>query len=341
MAYFLGIDGGQSHTTALVADAQGRIVGCGHAGASNHTRAPGGRERLTNAVNQAVGTALRQAGLIEPQEVRAFRFVSAYLALTGVPEDKVAIVNELLSAEFLKVDHDAPGALAGAHAGQPGVIVLAGTGSVACGEAFDTRGARRYVRVGGRGYLFADEGSAFAIARQALALALRRADRVDGYDELQTALLEYFARPDLPSISEDVYADVISRDQLAGFAVVVAALAERSVSAAQPLLDQAADDLAELAEAVTQRLQASEPLAVSYHGGVFKSTHLFAQFRAALARRLPHARLVTPRFTASVGALLLAYRQAGITITPQLLDQLERFAITFMGAACAGTVPRA
>lgn len=327
MTFFLGIDGGQSHTTALVADVQGRLLGCGHAGASNHTRAPGGRERLTNAVNQAVGVALQQAGLLGLGTVRTFPFTSAYLALTGAPEDKIAIVNELLSAEFLKVDHDAPGALAGAHAGQPGVIVLAGTGSVACGEAFDTRGERHYVRVGGRGYLFADEGSAFAIARQALSLALRRADRVadqvNGYDELQTALLEHFARPDLTSISEDVYAGILSRDQLASFAAVVAALAECGTPLAQQLMDQAAEDLAELAEAVTKRLQAAEPLDISYHGGVFKSPRLFAQFSAASARRLPRARLVVPRFTAPIGALLLAYRQAGRVITPQLLDQLE------------------
>ncbi len=323
MSYFLGIDGGQSHTTALVADAHGRILGCGQAGASNHTRAPGGRERLTKAVNQAVGAALRQAGLFENESVREFKFTSAYLALTGEPADKIAIVNELLRAEFLKVDHDAPGALAGAHAGQPGVIVLAGTGSVACGEAFDARGERRYVRIGGRGYLFADEGSAFAIARQALAVALRRADRVDGVDELQAALLAHFARPELTGISEDVYADVISREQLASFAAVVAALAESGVTAAQAIIEQAAADLAELAEAVTARLQAAQPLDIAYHGGVFKSPRLFAQFSAAIARRLPHARIVAPRFDAASGALLLAYRQAGQAITPQLLAQLE------------------
>ena len=323
MQYFLGIDGGQSHTTALVADAGGRVLGTGHAGASNHTRAPGGRERLTNAVNQAVGAALRQAGLLEAETVRRFEFASAYLALTGVPEDKIAVVNELLRAEYLKVDHDAPGALAGAHAGQPGVIVLAGTGSVACGEAVGAHGERCFVRVGGRGYLFADEGSAFAIARLALALALRRADRADGVDALQLALLEHFARPALTSISEDVYAEAISRDQLAGFAAQVAALAERGEASARTIIDQAADDLAELAEAVTARLPSPRPLDISYHGGVFNSPRLFAQFTAALARRLPRARLVAPRFGAAVGALLLAYRQAGQEITPRLLAQLK------------------
>ena len=159
MDYFLGIDGGQSHTTALIADGRGNILGVGQAGASNHTRAPGGRARLTNAVNQAVGAALQQAGLVglpTDENVAAFKFTGAHLALTGEPQDKIGIVSELLQAETLRVGHDAAGALLGAYMGGTGILVLAGTGSVACGETEDTKQLRQYARIGGRGYLFAN-----------------------------------------------------------------------------------------------------------------------------------------------------------------------------------------
>jgi N-acetylglucosamine kinase-like BadF-type ATPase len=320
--YFLGIDGGQSHTTALVADARGQIVGVGHAGASNHTRAPGGRERLTNAISRSVGAALQQAGLLRNQTVSQFNFASAYLALTGEPHEKVEIVKELLRAAHLVVGHDALGALAGAHAGGEGMIVLAGTGSVACGEAFDATGERHLVRVGGRGYLFADEGSAFAIARQAVSLAMRRADRVDELDELQRALLKHFKRAKVESIIEDFYAGVISRDQLAACAARVAALAERGEPTAQSLIDQAAGDLAELAEVAVKRLNAPRPLDIAYGGGVFRSKRLRQRFIAEIEKRLPAARVVAPRFGPEVGALLLAYRQAGKPITARLLANL-------------------
>lgn len=322
MNYFLGIDGGQSHTTALVADGRGRLLGCGHAGESNHTRAPGGRERLINAVNQSVAAALQQAGLLKRRTVADFKFTSVHLAMTGEPADKIAIVQALLCAEVLQVGHDAPGALAGAHAGGAGVIVLAGTGSVACGETITADGARPFVRVGGRGYLFADEGSAFAIARQALALALRRMDREDGLDRLQTTLLKHFKRTALTDISEDFYAGLLSREQLASFTARVAALAERGDRSARLIIAQAAADLAELAEAVTRRLQPAHPLNIAYGGGVFRSRRLLAGFTAELAQRLPTARVVAPRFGPEVGALLLAYRQAEYKITPKLLANL-------------------
>jgi glucosamine kinase len=321
-AYFLGIDGGQSHTTALVADARGHIVGVGHAGASNHTRAPGGRERLSDAVNRSVSEALQRAGLLRTKSVTQFNFASAHLAMTGEPHEKVEIVNGLLRGDYLTVGHDAAGALAGAHAGGEGVIVLAGTGSVACGEAVDARGHRQFVRVGGRGYLFADEGSAFAIARQAVSLAMRRADRVDELDELQQALLKHFKRAQVESIIEDFYAGAISRDQLAAFAVRLAALAQRGEKTAQALIDQAAGDLAELAEATVKRLNTPRQLDISYGGGVFRSKRLFKRFIAEIEKRLPEARIVAPRFGPDVGALLLAYRQAGKRITQRLLTNL-------------------
>ena len=195
MKYFLGIDGGQSHTTALIADSRGRILGRGNAGASNHTREAGGRERLILAVSQSVGEALQNAGLLKNKAVREFKFFSAHLAMTGEPEDKVEIVNDLLRADHLVVGHDAPGALAGVFAGGEGVIVLAGTGSVACGETLDGR----FARVGGHGYLFGDEGGGFAIARDALAAALWAEDS-GGKSDLLKALLSHFKRPDRKSV---------------------------------------------------------------------------------------------------------------------------------------------
>ena len=319
MGYFLGIDGGQSHTTALVADTRGNLVGIGHAGESNHTRAPGGRERLTNAVNQSVSASLQQAGLLKKQTVAQFKFTSAYLSMTGEPEDKREIVAELLRADCLTVEHDTRGALAGAFAGGAGVIVMAGTGSVACGETDD----QRFVRIGGRGYLFADEGSAFAIARQAVSIAMRRADRVSGPDALQLALLKHFKCTAIEQIIEDVYANVISRERLASFAAKVAALAERGEVTSQKIMDGAAADLAELAEATAHRLALDRSFNVSYSGGVFKSRRLLAGFTANLAQRQPHATVVAPRFGPDLGALLLAYRQMGKRLTPTLLKNLS------------------
>lgn len=323
MKYFLGIDGGQSHTTALIADGGGRILGRGNAGASNHTREPGGRERLIAAVTKSVSEALDDAGLLKPPKGKTtntlanFKFASAHLAMCGEPEYKVEIVNELLRADHLVVGHDAPGALAGALAGGEGVVVLAGTGSVACGES----AAGKFVRVGGHGYMFGDEGSAFGISCDALRVALALEDR--GMPAaLNAELLTHFKQPNLKAIAEDFYAGMLSRDRLASFAAKVSKLANRKDPAAVEILEVAAEALADLAIACVGRLQLSRAT-ISVGGGVFKSRVLLQSFAEIVMQELPDAKIVHPRFAPEIGALLLAYRQSGKKITSKLLGTLS------------------
>jgi len=320
MNYFLGVDGGQSHTTALVADSAGRILGRGGAGPSNHTREPGGRERLANAVNQSVGEALQTAGLLKDKSVRDFKFASAHLAMTGEPEDKVEIVHELLRADYLIVGHDAPGALAGALAGGEGVIVLAGTGSVACGWTREGK----FARVGGHGYIFGDKGSAFAIAREAVAMALAQEDLEDE-SSLKKPLLAHFKRPSLKEIAEGFYAGKLSRDRLASFAAKVGQLAEQGDVSSRYLIEKAAGDLFILATETIYKLEWKRtPVKISYGGGVFKSRRLLARFTAEISVELPQAEVIAPRFGPDIGALLLAYRQAGKKITPTMLETIAK-----------------
>ncbi|MFN0108093.1 MAG: N-acetylglucosamine kinase [Blastocatellia bacterium] len=318
MNYFLGIDGGQSHTTALIADGNGRILGWGGAGACNHTREPGGRERLITAVTKSVDEALERAGLkTAPKGGTAkFKFASAHLAMCGEPEYKIDIVNELLRAEHLVVGHDAPGGLAGALAGGEGVIVLAGTGSVACGETADGR----LVRVGGHGYMFGDEGSAYGITCDAMRVALALQDRGTP-GALNDELLAHFKFSSLKEIAEEFYAGLLSRDRLASFAAKVSKVAGRKDPAAIEVLDVAAEALAALAIACVNRL-GGRALKVSYGGGVFKSRLILNAFAEMVLDELPDAEIVAPRFKSEVGALLLAYRQAGKKITPKLLANI-------------------
>lgn len=325
MKLYLGIDGGQSHTTALIADGRGRILGRGGAGPSNHTREPGGRERLIGAIMGSVGKAIRKAGV----RTESPRFVSAHLALTGEPEEKIEIVREILTAEHLVIGHDAPGALAGALAGGEGIIVLAGTGSVACGEItemVDGQRQPRYVRVGGHGYLFSDEGSAFGIARESLRRALRHEDEAL-VDDLRPLLLDYFRRPTLKAIAQDCYAGDLTRDQFASFTARLASHARRFPGEARTVLDDAAQDLAELAIIAAHRLGIStQPVRISHGGGVFRSSRLCRKFAEALTIRLVAPQIVRPRFDPCIGALLLAYRAAGVTITPSMLGNIEETA---------------
>jgi len=99
----------------------------------------------------------------------------------------------------VRYKHDTVIALAGAIRERPAAVVIAGTGSVAYGES----GVREPVRAGGFGYLFGDEGSSFAIARTALAGAMRMTDR-GVLTDLGSAALAFFDCPDLRALARAV-----------------------------------------------------------------------------------------------------------------------------------------
>ncbi|MBV8729303.1 MAG: ATPase, partial [Acidobacteriia bacterium] len=231
MKFFLGIDGGQSSTTAVIGDETGRVLGTGIGGPCNHAVAEEGRERLRKTISESVADACRAAAL-DP----AVRFAAACCGMSGGPDDKRAILEAILPADRLVVTTDAAIALAGATESGRGIIVIAGTGSM----AFGRNAAGASARAGGWGYLFGDEGSAFDIVRQALRFALRMEegwgpvtvlrDRFLAASGCTTAneLMHHFYDPDWP------------RDRIAALAPLVDQAAANGDQVAQEILQYAA-----------------------------------------------------------------------------------------------------
>ena len=187
---FLGVDGGQSHTETIIADERGNVLGRGAGGASNHAEIPGGRERLVNAIRNSVGEALKNADLPALSEII---FASALCGMTGGAIYKEEIIGAIIKAENLSVGHDAPTALFGATAGNPGIVVVAGTGSVVYG--INEKGET--ARAGGLGYLFSDEGSGFWLAAQMIRLAVKEHDNLIENHGILRLVLDFFGRGEI------------------------------------------------------------------------------------------------------------------------------------------------
>ena len=192
MRYVAGIDGGQSSTTAVVLDEKGAVRGRGTAGPADHVDEPPGSRKFADACTTALAGALAAAGL--PRDTR---FAAVHAGLSGYDE-RFDGARPDLAADVVRVEHDAPVALAGAVQTLPAVVVIAGTGSVAYGKTADGLS----VRTGGWGYLFGDAGSAFAVARDALAHAMGEDDR-GARSPLGDAALAYFDRPNLRALATD------------------------------------------------------------------------------------------------------------------------------------------
>lgn len=309
---YLGVDGGQSATKALIGDSTGRILGRGRAGPCNHVGAAEGRAKLIGAVRGAVGEALEEAG----ERWARTRFRAACFGMSGGPADKREILAELIAAERLDCLTDADTALLGGTAGRPGAVVIAGTGSIAL--ARDAQG--RTARAGGWGYVFGDEGGAFDIVRRALRAALRQEEGWGPETELGARLLDACRASDANDLMHRFYTEEYPRSRVAALAPLVDETARDGDRVAREILRQAGRALAGYGAAVRGKLFApDEATPVVHVGGAFRSDLLRESFLASFADD-PGARPGPPCYGPEVGALLGAYRLAGV-VPPEIREE--------------------
>ncbi len=314
--YYLGIDGGQSSTTALIGDGAGRVIGYGRGGPCNHVGAAEGRVKFTSAIETCVRGACGEAGL----NYENVRFRSGCFGLSGGPADKEAILREMLRCEHMLVTHDGLIALAGATSGEPGVIVIAGTGSI----AFGRNGAGKTARAGGWGYVFGDEGGGFDIVRQALRASLRAEEGWGPPTLLRDALIERVPSSNVNEVLHRFYTTEFPRSRVAAMAIIVDEVANRGDRVAAQILEKAAQELAMLAAAVRRQIFAEgEAAPVAYIGGVFRSSRLLERFRG-LVELEPGNRVGPPIYGPAAGALIEAYRSAGVRVSVSDVPEVEK-----------------
>jgi glucosamine kinase len=184
----------------------------------------------------------------------------------------------------------------------PGVIVIAGTGSVAYGR--NSKGESR--RAGGWGSMISDEGSGFWIGVEAVRSVLQARDRGQ-VSPLLNELLEALGAKDWDDLI--VRVNAAPPPDFAALFPVVESAAERGNHLANDVLVRAGRELAKLAETILCWFNKEGAIAVAIHGGVLESSLLVKNtFAQELAARHPHATLLARAIDPARGALERARR---------------------------------
>lgn len=299
--FFLGIDGGGTKTQAIVTDADFTILGKGDSGAANPIRV--GFDEAVKNIENAVDLALKDAK-IPIDEIAAACFGIAGISHPTHYHKMKDKLDRKFGIENLDLVTDARIALTGALDGKPGVIVIAGTGSI----AFGINEAGEEARAGGWGPTFSDEGSGYDIARHALKAITASSD---GRSQ-ETLLTEMIYRElgiknvgDLPSV---IYTDEAKPARIAELAEVVAEAAEQGDLVAREILERAGIELGKMAIAVIERLGIErQGFRVACVGSVFKSGKFLEDpFRHTVLRFAPNAEIGDPLHSPEMGAIKLA-----------------------------------
>jgi glucosamine kinase len=228
--YFLGVDGGGTGCRARIEDTQGNVLGQGLSGPAT-TRL--GIDAAWASVAKAFGTAIEEAGFGAVEIAR----IHAGIGLAGIGRKGALEALQVIEHPFASIDFvsDGVGACLGAHSGQDGAIVIAGTGSIGLGFVDG-----RDLRVGGYGFPISDEGSGADLGLKAVQLALRAHD---GRHERTALLAEMMQRFQSDPMEAVAWMDRASATDYAALAPMVMRHADQGDPVGRRIVQSAAEQI--------------------------------------------------------------------------------------------------
>ena len=306
MNVILAIDGGGSRTRCLAIDRGGRVLGQAETGPSNHLLVSA--EIVRRSLAEAIADTLRLAGL-NNQNVACVSAGLAGVDFDGAGAGEMEALLRDLGFDDPVINGDMVIAHAGALRMKPGVIALAGTGSVVLG--IGPRHGR--VKIGGWGPIYGDEGSAYRIGEMALRAAARAYDGRGPGTSLTSALLNALGLKDFRETVTRIYVQGMEPREIAALSRVAYEVAEAGDEVARDLFIRAADDLVESVVAAIRQLEFNaHEVVVSYQGSVLESCRLLRErFSERLRDCDPRVRIVKPEFEPVFGAYLLGCEAIG------------------------------
>lgn len=302
----IGVDGGGTKTIALVADPSGNVLTRRESGASNVNVV--GLEGAARSLHRVISDCCDDVRC-PPDEL-----TSIVLALAGAGDEaNRQRIKDAVNDLFAKVGHkplpvtvesDARAALEGAFDGGPGVVIIAGTGSIVVGKT--DRGA--VLTVGGWGRILGDEGGGYAIGREAVRLVTLHMDRRGEATMLEQRFAEKFQWRTRADIIRAVYQEQFELSQLAP--VVCESAAEKDIPS-QKLLQNAALQLAEQTRVVAMQMGILRKVGLVMIGGLIDHENVYSNtLHMKLMKLLPQVEVRQPLHSPAHGAVLMALEQA-------------------------------
>jgi len=299
MEYFIGIDGGGTRSRLAAIDKNGTVIGRHTGGSTNITSETfeGVAANIKNLIaefNANTNTTLQNCAAI---------CIGSAGASTGKNTKLLGqIFRNIGHKGALKIINDAELVLLAATKGQPGIIIISGTGSV--GYATDKEGTT--YRAGGWGHIIDDGGSGYRIGMDAIKSALLDYDGRGEKTILTKAVTEFFNQPTPDKVLGYIYGASFQKAEIAKVAMLVSNAANQGDNVSLAILQQAANDLIALAHALMKKVPAGK---IVISGSVIVQNKIVrTSFEKTIAEKYPHTQVVTMTEDAELGAAHVAVR---------------------------------
>lgn len=320
----LAVDGGGTKCQAVFADREERIIGQGRSGSCNYQGI--GVEAAAREIVSAIQVAMEDVRQADhrftgdaPWDVECAVFGLAGLDTEHDRTILGAMVQNILTELHIQVDqllveNDGFAALLGATGGEPGILVIAGTGSI----VFGINEAGITARAGGWGHRVGDEGSGYWIGKQAITAILKSADGREKATQLTDQVLSFLGLPNTDALVNWTYGPEYSVEKVGELSRLVSQTAEQGDEVAARILQRAAEELAAAARAVIDRLALTEQkFMMILQGGVLQNARFVReQVEKLVARYSPYVQVDTARRDPVYGVIA----QGMLTLRKEMQD---------------------
>jgi N-acetylglucosamine kinase-like BadF-type ATPase len=303
----LGVDGGNSKTDAVLADATGRVVASVRGpGSSPDTLGLEGTVRLLDGLIGEVRAHATAAGY-RPD----IGYATFFLAGLDNEAEEEAAREAFRAAGWARELHAANDTLAVLHAGRgSGIALVCGAGINAIGVTRDGRRAG-YPALGD---LTGDWGGGVDVGREALRAAVRAGDRRGPATTLTRRVPETLEYPTAEDVAFAIFHRRARPAILHALAPVVFAECTAGDEVSTAIVDRLARELSDMALGLVRRLaMAGTDFDVVLGGGILQARHprLLAGLERGIRAEAPGAVLVPLEVPPVAGAILFGGRALG------------------------------
>lgn len=309
--YFIGVDGGGTRTTCVLARNDGTILKRSIGEGINFNNI--GMEKARSRLHKTITELMKDTGV----SYDCMCIGMSALDYAADEETTRQFSGELFDPAKMDMQSDAYTALMGYTLGKSGMIIICGTGSM----LLMVDGSGKQQVTGGWGHILGDPGSSHALAMDGLRAAINHWEGVSPAPKLAEKATEHFNLSYPRQLIERVFDPSCQPATIAQFAKEVLILAAEGDACAYDILFRNMDHAA--AEAAALLIHAPEAARVGLHGGVFTHNPLACElFTQALQARIPHAVTGMAEYPPELGALIHIFAKYGL-VTEAVLKNLK------------------
>ena len=312
--YFLGVDGGGTKTCFTLINKDGNVISRVIKGPSHPTQI--GFDNLEKLLREGLEEIITNNNISEQDIERITLGLAGYGIVKEIAEKIAEIVERVFKNIKYDLVSDVRVAIAGALAGEDGINIVAGTGSIALALKNN-----EIIRCGGWGYTLGDEASAYWIGKKTIALFSKESDgRLEKgplYELIKTNLGLTRDAEIISYVNDKIKGD---RSEIAKLARICSEAANEGDEGAISIFNEAAVEITEMIRTLLRNF-GKEKVKASYTGGVFKSGDLILDPLKSMLEGL-NVELIEPILSPDLGACLLAYINSGYEVNEEFYNTI-------------------